>query len=441
MGRRLRVFVSSTMKDLPNERFAVVDRLKSFNVDVINAEDIKPSGHNSWETLEAEINSADIFVLILGSTYGWIPNDGPKKELGLSVTHLELKHAQEFGIPVLSFLKRLEYGTDGNPDDVKKRDVFRKEVQDWSGGYFTSEFNLAHDLSQKVGDAFISLLMDEFQKIKLQERAAFATQSIQKLNKNNRVKPKLTSLPFELVDAVKSGNAVLFAGAGISLAAGLPSASAFAQSIIKLMHDIEPNYSANPTGSAFAGVATDLSAVMGRQYLVTAITKVIDSPQGVGPTEAHIKSVKLFDHIITTNYDNLFETATSSLGLKSEVYAKEIEGDISNRAIIKLHGTIDIPSSLLLTESEVFMFDKTRPNLWNAVLNELESKVVVVVGASLHDPSIIRLFSEANNIKGYFVSPELLSSTPNRVKTWNLECIQAEADDFMSKLHEYIFVV
>ncbi|MFT7614226.1 MAG: NAD-dependent SIR2 family protein deacetylase [Parvicellaceae bacterium] len=438
MSRRLRVFVSSTMKDLPNERFAVVEQLKSFNVDVINAEDVKPSGYGSWETLEIEINSADIFILILGNTYGWIPEDGPKKELGLSVTHLELKHAQESNIPVLSFLKNLEYGTDSASDDARNRDAFRKEVQDWKDGYFTTGFNLANDLSLKVGDAFIGLLMDEFQKVKLQERAPAATRSTLKLDKDNKIKARLTSLPFELVDAVKTGNAVLFAGAGISLAAGLPSASAFAQSMIKLMHDVEPGYSANPTGSAFAGIATDLSAVMGRQYLVEAIAKIIDSPQGVKPTEAHFKSVELFDHIITTNYDSLFEGAMSSLNLSSDIYAEEIDGEISNRALIKLHGTIDIPSSLLLTESEVYMFDKSRPNLWNAALEELKSKVVVVVGASLHDPSIIRLFSEANNIKGYYVSPELISSTSKRVNAWNLTCIQIEADEFMSMLHEYI---
>lgn len=441
MSRRLRVFVSSTMKDLPNERFAVVERLKSFNVDVINAEDINPSGLGSWDTLEAKIDSADIFVLILGNTYGWVPKDGPKKELGLSVTHLELKYAQELGIPVLSFLKNLEYGADSHSEDAKRRDAFRKEVQDWEDGYFTAGFNLAHDLSAKVADAFISLLMDEFQKAKLQERAPIATKSIVRLGKVNDVKSELTSLPFELVEAVKSGNAVLFAGAGISLAAGLPSASAFAQSLIKLMNSVEPDYSVNPTGSAFAGIATDLSAVLGREYLVEAISKVIDFPQGIEPTEAHLKSVELFDHIITTNYDKLFEGAMSSLDLNSNVYAEEINGEISNRALMKLHGTIDIPSSLLLSESEVIMFDKTRPNLWSAALDDLNSKVVVVVGASLHDPSIIRLFSEANNIKGYFVSPELLSSTHKRVNAWNLESIQADADEFMSKLYGYIKVV
>lgn len=441
MSRRLRVFVSSTMKDLPNERFAVVERLKSFNVDVINAEGINPSGLGSWDTLEAKIDSADIFVLILGNAYGWVPKDGPKKELELSVTHLELKYAQELGIPVLSFLKNLEYGADSHSEDAKRRDAFRKEVQDWKDGYFTAGFDLAHDLSSKVADAFISLLMDEFQKVKLQERVPLATKSIVRLGEVNDVKSELTSLPFELVEAVKSGNAILFAGAGISLAAGLPSASAFAQSLIKSMNSVEPDYSVNPTGSAFAGIATDLSAVMGREYLVEAISTVINFPQGIEPTEAHLKSVELFDHIITTNYDMLFESAISSLGLNSNVYAEEINGEISNRALIKLHGTIDIPSSLLLSESEVIMFDKTRPNLWNAALDDLNSKVVVVVGASLHDPSIIRLFSEAKNIKGYFVSPELLSSTHKRVNAWNLESIQADADEFMSKLYEYIKVV
>ncbi|PMF25890.1 hypothetical protein BCV19_25590 [Vibrio splendidus] len=428
------------MKDLPNERYEVVKRLQSFNVDVIHAENIYPSGSGSWDILKTEIASADIFILILGNSYGWIPTEGPKKELNISVTHLELKHAQKLGIPVLSFLKNLEYGSDSDSEDAKRRDEFRKEVQDWNGGYFTTGFNLASDLATKVGDAYMSLLMNEFYKAKLQERAHLANTSKLKLKSTDHtsIKPKLTSLPFELVEAVKSGNAVLFAGSGISLAAGLPSASAFAQSLINLIHSVEPNYIANPTGSAFAGIATDISAVLGRDELVNAIVKVIDSPQGVEPTKAHVKSVELFEQIITTNYDSLFEAAILSLGLKSDTFYSEFDGEISKQALIKLHGTIDDPTSLLLTESEVFMFDKTRPNLWAEVLDILQSKIVVVVGASLHDPSIVRLFTEANNVKGYFISPELLKSTPERVKAWNLNFIPADADEFMSKLHEYI---
>jgi len=107
MGRKLRIFVSSTMKDMRNERFAVLERLMSFNFEAVNAEGWKPDGTKSWARIQSEIESSDIFVLILGSSYGWIPKTGPKGGLGLSVTHLELKQAQVLDIPVLPFLKRL----------------------------------------------------------------------------------------------------------------------------------------------------------------------------------------------------------------------------------------------------------------------------------------------------------------------------------------------
>lgn len=441
MGRKLRVFISSTMKDLRNERIAVVERLNAFNFEPVNAEGWNPNGNQSWSRIQSEIESSDIFILILGSSYGWIPENGPKGGLGLSVTHLELEHARTLDIPVLPFLKRLDYDTDSTSEDAKKRDAFRREVRDWSGGYFTTEFDLANDLASKVGQSLIELLMDEFQKLRVRNRSTLATQSAIALTRELPIPetPRLDSLPAKLVNAVRSRQVVLFAGSGISLAAGLPSASAIAQSLLGLVHESDPKYAVNPTGSAFAGIATDLAVSRGHQYLADAINKILDSPQGVEPTIAHLKSVELFDHIITTNYDVLFELAALRLHLDLSVVAEEMENPLPDKTVIKLHGSVSAPDSLLLTERDVFMFDLTRRRLWSAVLAELRTKMVIVIGASLRDPSIIRLFSEAGeSVHGYFVVPDLFVSTPERVGIWNLQCIQTDADTFMKKLSEAV---
>lgn len=442
MGRRLRVFVSSTMKDMPNERAAVIARLSSFNFDPVNAEGWGPDGKKSWSRIEQEIESSDLFVLILGSRYGWVPDKGPKAGLGLSVTHLEFKKAQELDITVLPFLKRLEYDEDRTSDDAKKRDAFRRDIQDWDEGYFTTEFELATDLANSVGQSLIGLLADEFQNTKVRKRSISATRSAVALAQESpQHEIPIPPIPADLVEAVVRKRAILFAGSGISLAAGLPSANAFAQSLVRRLRESDPNYSVNPTGTAFAGIATDLEASRGRQYLLSAIADLIHPPQGIEPTDAHLSAVTMFDRIFTTNYDALFELAAARQSIEVTQVADELEDTLPQRAIVKLHGSAESPNSLLLTERDVFMFDRSRPRLWAAAQAALQTNMVVVVGASLRDPSIVRFFSEVGDrLHGYFIVPYLWESTPERLRPWNLQCIQTDADTFMTELSKKVLL-
>ncbi len=128
---KIRVFISSTMKDLANERDAVARRIAAFNFEPVNAEVLLPDGTKSWDRLLPEILSSHLFVLILGERYGWIPKEGPGAGDGLSVTHMEARAARAAGIPILPFLKHLDEDADRDSDDAKKRAAFRKEIEDW----------------------------------------------------------------------------------------------------------------------------------------------------------------------------------------------------------------------------------------------------------------------------------------------------------------------
>src|ERR1043165_1420234 len=99
MTTPLRVFISSTMKDLVNERDAVCRKLRDFNFDPVNAESWLPDGSKSWERIASELETSDLFVLLLGESYGWKPTTGPKADLGLSVTEIEYREARDQGIP------------------------------------------------------------------------------------------------------------------------------------------------------------------------------------------------------------------------------------------------------------------------------------------------------------------------------------------------------
>lgn len=442
MSRKLRIFISSTMKDLKNERFEVVKRIKEFNYEAVNAEGFTPDGSSSWPRLEKEIESSDIMILILGEKYGWIPDEGPKSELGISVTELEVGYARELGIPILPFLKKLDYDADSSSEDAKKRDRFREKVRHWKEGYFTTDFELASDLADSVGDTLMGVLADAFYDNRVRERSKIATESSIALNDGNNEdfkKGKPLVLPDELLISVRNRDAVLFAGSGVSISSGLPSAHAIAQRLALLIKEVDSSYTVNPTGATFAVIATDLAALRGHEFLEKAIKKIMNSPHGVIPSAAHKKAVVLFDQIFTTNYDSLFEDAVSLQCLPHSIITNEINGRIANKSIVKVHGSLNSPGSLLLVEKDVFTFDQTRQNLWQEMLDIMRKKTVIVVGSALHDPSIVRLFCEVGPLlNGYFVSPNIMMSTPERTKGFNLQCIEADADSFMDSVYELL---
>jgi NAD-dependent SIR2 family protein deacetylase len=424
------------MKDLANERLVVCQKLASFNFEPVNAENLGPSGGNSWERIQPEIASCDAMVLLLGERYGWIPKVGPGADLNLSVTELEMREARKLGIPILPFEKRLDEDADRTSEDAKKRDDFRKRIKDWDNpGLFVQSFDLAPDLAEKVGRAVIEMLTDERQIIRA--RAEDVTRSAEGWQPPSATKRAIApSIPAKLRAAVQKRTAVLFAGSGISLSAGFPGTAALTERLVQLIKETEPKYSLSPAASLFAAIATDLESLRGRHYVTDTVRTLMDAPQNPQPTPSHEYAVRLFSRIITTNYDTLFERAAQAQALKTAVILTEIAQHLlPDKVIVKLHGSCDVPKSLMLNEHDILLFDQARPHLWSAVRRLLQEQTVVIVGSSLRDPSVIRLFTEARDRPpSYFVSPSVSSAARARLMEWNLECIEADSDDFLAAL-------
>jgi len=57
-------------------------RLRHFKIEPVNAEDLPPDGSSSWSLLQKEIKSCEIFILISGQNYGWIPSTGAGVHIG-----------------------------------------------------------------------------------------------------------------------------------------------------------------------------------------------------------------------------------------------------------------------------------------------------------------------------------------------------------------------
>jgi hypothetical protein len=96
-----KVYVSSTVADLTEERRAVLDWLRLARHQAVDS--YLPDSDTVRDSCLADVGSCDLYVLILGHRYGFRPpDDNPE---GLSITQLEFRRAGECGIPRVALLR------------------------------------------------------------------------------------------------------------------------------------------------------------------------------------------------------------------------------------------------------------------------------------------------------------------------------------------------
>src|SRR6516162_10078720 len=96
-----KVYVSSTIADLTEERQAVLDWLRLARHQAVDS--YLPDSDTVRDSCLDDVAGCDLYVLILGHRCGsQPPQDNPQ---GLSITHLEFRRAGECGIPRVALLR------------------------------------------------------------------------------------------------------------------------------------------------------------------------------------------------------------------------------------------------------------------------------------------------------------------------------------------------
>jgi hypothetical protein len=123
-----RVYVSSTVADLKQERQAVMDWLVAARHQPVHS--YVPSSDTVWASCLDDVDACDLYVLILGDRYGFVPDDGNPE--GLSITHLEFRRARQSGIPPIVLLRTRVPGASlsevGESHEAALVAAFRAEV-------------------------------------------------------------------------------------------------------------------------------------------------------------------------------------------------------------------------------------------------------------------------------------------------------------------------
>lgn len=156
MKKKLQVFISSTYKDLRDERQAAVSAILKAGHIPAGMELFTSGDESQMETIKRWIDESDVFMLILGGRYGSI-----EPTTSLSYTELEYDYAVNSGKPYFAVVidddaldqKVKEMGRDVIESDyTKELAAFRKKVLSRTSAFFGDVRDIRLTVHETISD-------------------------------------------------------------------------------------------------------------------------------------------------------------------------------------------------------------------------------------------------------------------------------------------------
>ena len=152
MERKHQVFVSSTYKDLVEERKEVIHALLELDCIPAGMELFPATDEDAWSLIKEVIDDCDYYLLIIAGKYGSVNSEG------IGYTEMEFDYAINQNKPVMCFvhesIEDLKVSKVETSDQAKERlDTFRNKAQEKHCKFWVS----AHDLGGKVSRSLIQL--------------------------------------------------------------------------------------------------------------------------------------------------------------------------------------------------------------------------------------------------------------------------------------------
>ena len=206
-------------------------------------------------------------------------------------------------------------------------------------------------------------------------------------------------IPNALVEAAQRREVVLFAGAGISYATLKVGGLEIRDAIGALIRIDFPSY--DFTKRSVEDVCDEYAALNDRVTLAFKLAELI--PQNATPLESHVAAVQMFRFIVTTNWDLLFESAARQVGTNYHVLSENADAPAFNfdqHNLLKIHGSVDKPRSLVATSDDYENYPDTHRELLDKVSALLASNTVLFAGYGLRDEHLRRLLARIRHQSG-----------------------------------------
>lgn len=195
----------------------------------------------------------------------------------------------------------------------------------------------------------------------------------------------------DLAALARKGEIALFLGAGVSIPAGLPT---WRELVNKLSEGlpVEERLALDDLDITDKAQLIEQLQPDGFHERVAAITRAATRPSLVQSLLAGLDVA----NVVTTNYDTLFETAMRAAGHEADVVLPHQSAIGQRRWVLKMHGDVDHADRIVLTRRHMVMYDAANRPSAALLQSLLLTKHLVVIGASMTDPNVVRLTHEVD---------------------------------------------
>ena len=202
-----------------------------------------------------------------------------------------------------------------------------------------------------------------------------------------------------LAQALRDGQLVLFAGAGLSRLAPADDGSArrlplwaeLADRVAVACHEDLGDYGGNAL-DLFDAIEHGQSRATQEQAVATAL-----DDRGFAPGEAHRVLADLsWASVITTNYDDLLDRALGERPVWDETGYDRLRNPSKPPRLFAIHGTLERPHTL--TRGDYRLWSVKHPRALQHLTEALLSRTVLFVGYSMSDPHLDELLARVRQI-------------------------------------------
>jgi hypothetical protein len=149
MEKKYQAFVSSTYKDLLEERQEVMQALLELDCIPVGMELFPAADDDQWTLIKGLIDNCDYYILIVGGRYG------STHKSGISYTQMEYEYAISKQIPIISFLPKTPDNipagkTEKEAEGKKKLEDFKVLVQQKMCRFWNDPVDLGSQVSRSL---------------------------------------------------------------------------------------------------------------------------------------------------------------------------------------------------------------------------------------------------------------------------------------------------
>ncbi|MDP9394589.1 MAG: SIR2 family protein [Actinomycetota bacterium] len=242
-------------------------------------------------------------------------------------------------------------------------------------------------------------------------RSDYAAVQAVRAERDTALDPRLEAHARRIAGEAVEDRLVLFLGAGVSAAAGLPAwwellerlAGYGAEDLHRALPEVRGETASEVLRAELRSLGTLDAAELLRKALGPAVVEAVArelQQDRYSLTHALLASLRTAK-TITTNYDRLYELAAARPFAELGGLAV-LPWDAAERGrpwLLKMHGDVDRPESIVLSRGDFAEYDASRRPLGSLLQAQMMTGHLLFVGSSMTDDNVLRLAHEVRQLR------------------------------------------